>query len=187
MSKGDISPVLRFGDTFGIFQVIEKQEARAPELKEVEGKVAEALRQEKQKEKAMAKAKEVLEKLKKGADLKSFASEGFKIEETGFFERAAQPPKMGSSEELRKALSGLSPKNSYPSLPLFVDGKVLIFHLKEVKDIDQTQFNSQKENFRRGLIQQKQQTVLMNWLNELLEKAKAEGKYKKIQDVNEVI
>ena len=71
LGKGDISPSLRVGETFGVLQVVDRQEARTPELKEVEGQVSEALRKEKQKEKALAKAKEILEKLKKGADFKT--------------------------------------------------------------------------------------------------------------------
>src|SRR4030043_365495 len=37
LSKGDVSPVLRLGETFAVLQVTEKQEARVPELKEAAG------------------------------------------------------------------------------------------------------------------------------------------------------
>ena len=188
LSKGDISPVLRLGETFGVLRVVEKHEPRTPELKEVEGRVAEALRREKQKEKAFAKAKEVLEKLKKGADLKSLAGqEGFKVEETGFFERGTEPPKMGPSEELRKALSTLSLKDPYPEDAIFLDGKYCILRLKEKKEIDRAQFDSQKEKYRRALLQQKQEILLTNWLDELLEQAKVKGNFKMIREASEVL
>lgn len=188
LGKGDISPALRIGETFAVLQVVEKQEARTPELKEVEGQVSEALRKERQKEKALAKAKEVLEKLKKGTDFKSLASqEGFKVEETGFFPRGSAPPKVSASEGLQKVLSSLSLKNPYPESPIFTDGKYSILRLKEIKEIDQNQFNSQKENFRRSLLLQKQERVLTTWLDDLLARAKAKGEYKAIQEVNEVI
>jgi peptidyl-prolyl cis-trans isomerase D len=188
MGKGDISPTLRVGETFAVLHAVEKQEARTPELKEVEGRVREALRKEKQKEKALAKGKEILEKLKKGADFKQLASrEGLKVEETGFFPRASAPPKISASEDLRKALVALSLKNPYPEAPIFQDEKYSILHLKEVKGIDPEQFNSQKENFRRGLLMQKQEAVLVNWLEDLLEQAKARGDYKELQPVNEAI
>jgi peptidyl-prolyl cis-trans isomerase D len=188
MGKGDISPTLRVGETFAVLQAVEKEEARIPELKEVEGRVTEALRKEKQKEKALAKAKEILEKLKKGADFKQLASqEGLKVEETGFFPRASAPPKLSASEDLRKALTALSLKNPYPEAPIFQDGKYSILHLKEAKGIDQEQFNSQKENYRRGLLMQKQETVMTQWLEDLLEQAKAKGDYKELQPVNEAI
>ena len=188
MGKGDITPTLRAGETFAVLHAVEKQEPRTPELKEVEGRVKEALRKEKQKEKALAKGKEILEKLKKGADFKRLASqEGLKVEETGFFPRASAPPKVSASEDLRKALAALSLKNPYPEAPIFQDEKYLILHLKEVKGIDSEQFKSQKENFRRGLLMQKQQAVLVNWLENLLEQAKARGDYKELQPVNEAI
>jgi len=188
LGKGDISPVLRLGETFAVLQVLEKQEPRIPELKEVEKKVSEALRREKQKEKALTKAKEALEKLRKGADFKSLASqEGMKIEETGFFDRGAEPPKMTTSEELQKALSTLSLKNPYAENPIFSDGKYAVLRLKEEKKIDLAEFNSRKENYRRALIQQKQEMLLTNWLEDLLEQAKAKGKYKMIREVNEVL
>jgi len=188
LSKGDISPVLRLGETLAVLQVVEKHEPRTPELKEVEGRVAEALRREKQKEKALAKAKEVLEKLKRGADFKSLAGqEGFKVEETGFFERGTEPAKMGTSEELRKALSTLSPKDPYPENTIFLDGKYYILRLKEKKEIDRAQFDSQKEKYRRALLQQKQEILLTNWLDELLEQAKAKGDFKMIREVSEVL
>jgi peptidyl-prolyl cis-trans isomerase D len=188
MGKGDITPPLRVGETFAVLQALEKQEARTPDLKEVEGKVTEALREEKQKEKALAKAKEILGKLEKGTSFKTAAAqEGLKVEETGFFPRASAPPKISASEDLRKGLIALSLKNPYPEAPIFQDGKYSILHLKEVKGIDLEQFNSQKENYRRGLLMQKQETVLTNWLEDLLEQAKAKGDYKELQPVNEAI
>lgn len=188
LGKGDISPTLRVGETFGVLQVMEKQEARTPELKEAEGQVSEALRKEKQKEKALAKAKEILEKLKKGSDLKTLAThEGLKVEETGLFPRSSAPPKVSESEELRRALSSLSLKNPNPESPIFHDGKYSILHLREIKEIDKEQFNSQKENYRRALLQMKQEMVLTQWLDDLLEQAKAKGKYKAIQEVNEAV
>jgi peptidyl-prolyl cis-trans isomerase D len=188
MDKGDITPPLRVGETFAVLQALEKQEARTPDLKEVEGKVTEALRKEKQKEKALAKAKEILGKLEKGTPFKTAAAqEGLKVEETGFFPRASAPPKISASEDLRKGLIALSLKNPYPEAPIFQDGKYSILHLKEVKGIDPEQFNSQKGDFRRGLLMQKQETVLTNWLEDLLEQAKAKGDYKELQPVNEAI
>ena len=188
LSKGDISPVLRLGEAFAVLQVVEKQEPKALELKEVEGRVAEALRGEKQKEKALAKSKEVLEELKKGANLKAVASrEKFKMEQTGFFERGADPPKMAASDELRKTIAALSPKNPYAANPLFLNGQYVIFHLQEIKAIEQDQFNTQKENFRRALTQQKQEIILLTWLEELLEQVKAKGEFKMLQEVNEAI
>jgi peptidyl-prolyl cis-trans isomerase D len=188
MGKGDVSPPLRVGETFAVMQAVEKQEAHIPDLKEVEGKVTEALRKEKQKDKALTKAKELLEKLKKGTALQVLASqEGLKVEETGFFPRASAPPKVSPSEDLQKALTTLSGKNPYPESPIFQDGRYLILHLKAVKEIDQAQFDSQKENYRRGLLMQKQETVLGSWVENLLEKAKAKGDYKELQPVNEAV
>jgi peptidyl-prolyl cis-trans isomerase D len=188
LSKGDVSPVLRLGETFAVLLVVERQEPRSPELKEVEGQVSEALRREKQKEKALAKVKEVLEKLKKGADYKTLASqEGFKIEETGFFERGTEPPKTGTSEELQKALSTLSAKNPYAENPVLLNGKYSILRLKEKKEIDLAQFNSRKENYRRAVLQQKQEMLLTNWLDELLEQIKAKGQFKMIREAHEVL
>ncbi len=188
LSKGDISPVLKVGENFGILQVVEKEEPRVPELKEAEAQVSAAVRKEKQKEKASAKAKEVLDKLKKGADFKSLAAqEGFKIEETGYFERASYPPKIEANPDVPKMLAPLTMKSPYPEAPVYVDGKYAIFRLKGVKEIDQTQFASQKENYRRALLQQKQETVLMNWMDELLKEAKAQGKYTEIKKIDEVL
>jgi peptidyl-prolyl cis-trans isomerase D len=188
LGKGDVSPVLRLGETFAVLQVVEKLEPRIPELKEVEGQVSEALRREKQKDKALVKGKEVLEKLKKGADYKTLAfQEGFKIEETGFFERGTEPPKLGTSEELRKALSTLSAKNPYAENLVFLNGKYCILRFKEKKEIDLALFNSRKENYLRALLQQKQEMLLTNWLDELLEQVKAKGQFKMIREANEVL
>ena len=130
----------------------------------------------------------LLEKLKKGADLKSPASqEGFKTDVTGFFARGTEPPNMTPSEEVHTAITALSPKNPYPENPVSQDGKYFIFHFKEMKETDQTQFNSQKDNFRLTLIQQKQERILNHWLEDVLEQAKAKGKYKMFHDINEVI
>jgi len=168
--------------------VLEKQETRNPELKEVEAKVFEAARLEKQKGKASAKAKDLLEKLRQGAEWKSLmAREGLKIEETGFFERALDPPKIGSSEDFRKAVQGAGPQNPYPENPIFGNGKYALFRFKEKKEIDQAQFSAQKENFRLSLLQQKQERVFTGWLDSLLERAKAEGQFKMYKEANEIL
>jgi hypothetical protein len=86
-----------------------------------------------------------------------------------------------------KALTALSGKNPYPENPIFQDGRYWILYLKEVKEIDRAQFDSQKENYRRGLLMQKQETVLGSWVENLLENAKAKGDYKELQPVNEAI
>ncbi len=188
LAKGDISPPLRVGEVFSVLQVVEKHDARIPEFKEVEKKVSEVVLKDKQKEKALNKAKEILEQLKKGADFRSSASkERGKIEETGFFERGGSPPKLGDSEELRQALAGLSPGNPYPDNPVFVDDQYRILRLKAKKEIDTSQFDSQKDNYRRSLLQMKQEKTLTSWLEGLLERAKAEGKYKEIQQPSEVL
>jgi peptidyl-prolyl cis-trans isomerase D len=188
LSKGDISPVLRVEESFAVLQIVEKQEPRTPELKEVEGKVSEALIRQMQKEKALAKAGELLEQLKKGGDLKSLAQqEGLQVEETGYFERGGGPQKIQPSEDLRKALLSLTLKDPYVKSALDLDGKVYIFRLKEKKDVDLEKFKEQKENFRRAFLQQKQERVLMSWLGDLLEQAKNSGKYKELRNVNEAI
>ncbi len=188
LSKGDISPSLKVGQAFAVLQVIDRQEARNPDLKEVQERVSGALRKEKQKEKALAEAKEMLEKAKKGADFKTLASQkGLKVEETGLFARASGPPKFSPSEDLRKALSSLSLKNPFPENPILNDGKYVVLHLKEVKDIDMAQFDSQKENYRSALLQMKQEMVLNQWLDELLAQAKAKKEYTSFQDVNDAM
>ncbi len=188
LSPGDISPVLRLGDTLAIFQVVQKEEARHPELKEVENKVAQALLKEKQKEKALAKAKEILEKIKQGAEGKALAArEKLKIEETGFFERAGAPPKMEFSEELRKAIFALLPQNPCPSHPIFLNGQYLILRLKELKEVDQKQFQEHKENFRQALLREKQELILSAWLEERLEEAKAKGWFKMKKEISDVL
>lgn len=188
LNKGEVSPVLRVGEMFAVLQVMERVEQRLPELKEVEGKVADALRWEKQKEKALSKAKEVLEKLKKGGEPKSLAvQEGFKVEETGFFERGTSPPKLIYSEDLRKAISSLGRKNAYSENPLLLNDRVVLLRLKSKQDFDQAQYNSQKENFRRAFLQQKQEMALENYVEDLLKKAKDKGEYKEIRNLSEAI
>jgi hypothetical protein len=94
---------------------------------------------------------------------------------------------LGTSEELRKALSALSAKNPYPENPVFLSAKYFILRLKEKKEIDLAQFNSRKENYLRALLQQKQEMVLTNWLDGILEQVKAKGQFKMIREANEVL
>ena len=188
LSQGDISPVLRVGETFAVIQVIEKQEPRMPELKEIEAKVASALRREKQKEQALAKARELLEKLKKGGDLQSMARQaGFHLSETGYFERAAGPPKLNPNDDLRKAIASLTPQDPFAPQPLLLEDKVYLFHLKARKPADLEQFKTQKDLFRQSLLQQKRERVLMQWLEELLDQAKKSGRYIEYRSVSEVL
>ncbi len=157
-------------------------------MKEVHNKVAQALKKKKQKEKALAKAKEILENIKKGTDGKALATqEKLKIEETGFFERAGAPPKMEFSEELRKAIFALLPQNPSPANPIFLNDQYVILRLKELKEVDQKQFQEHKENFRQALLREKQELILSAWLEERLEEAKAKGWFKIKKEIGDVL
>ncbi len=188
LGKGDISPSLRVGESFAVLQVTERQEARNPDLKEVEKQVSEKVRIQKQKDKALAKAKEMVEKLKKGAEFKSAAAqEGLKVEETGFFPRGSAPPKLTATEDLRKTISSLAPKTPYSETPILQGEKYVLLHLKETKEVEKEQFQAQKDNYHRALLQMKQEMFLAQWVEDLLERAKAKGEYKAYQEVNEAI
>ena len=136
LSKGDISPALRVGETFAVLQVVDRQEARIPELKDVEGQVSEALTKGKTKGKGLGQGQGGFGKVAKRGGSKVPGRPGG-VE--GGRDRVL-PQECRSPQDVRfgRVAEGLasswSLKNPYAENPIFHDGKFLIIHLREKRD-----------------------------------------------------
>lgn len=177
LKAGDVSPVMEISKDLYIFQLVEKQQPRLPELEEVKDKVEKELREKKAREQAESAAEELLAELKGGKPMNEAASDkGFKVEETGFFKKGTNYlPKIGLAEGAVDVIASLSTEHPYPDRPLEVGTGWVLPRLKELQRPDLKKYESEdRETWERQFRLIKAEESYRRWLAALRGKSKIE-------------
>ena len=162
-----VSEILDFGDGYYLMEIAERQEARIPELKEVEEKVKADLIEQKKFEKAKMDAEALMSALKEGAAIET-AGQEFNLtpKSTGFFKRNGSIPDIGYERELSRAAFELSEKNILPK-EVFRSKKgyyVIKFNQRKMPSMDE--FEKEKAEIKERLLQQKRSVTMREWLDQ---------------------
>jgi peptidyl-prolyl cis-trans isomerase D len=177
LKVGDISPVIEISKDLYIFQLLEKQQPRLPELEEVRDKVEKELREKKAREQAESAAEELLAELKGGKAMKEAASDkGFKVEETGLFKKGTNYiPKVGFSEGAVDVLASLSTEHPYADRPIEIGTDWVLPRFKELQRPDVKKYESEdRETWERRFRLIKAEEGYRRWLAALRGKSKIE-------------
>lgn len=165
LPEEQVSEIQDFGDGYYLMEIAAKQEARIPELKEVEEKVKVDLIEEKKFEKAKTDAEALMSVLKDGVAIET-AGKQFSLtpKSTGFFNRNGSIPNIGFERELSRVAFELSGKNSLPQ-DVFKGKKgyyVIKFKERNIPSMDE--FEKEKADIKKRLLQQKQSITIREWL-----------------------
>jgi len=176
LKEGETAPPVEVSKNFYIFRLIEKQEARLPELAEAKDKVEKELREEKAEEKAESVAEELLATVKGGKPMKEAAtSKGLEVEETGLFKkRTNYIPKIGLLEDLVEVISPLDAEYPYPDRALKAGKDWVIIRFKEMERPDMKKFESERQSWENMLRYRKGEEGFRRWLADLRERSKVE-------------
>ncbi len=177
LKVGDVSPVIEISKDLYIFQLLEKQQPRLPELEEVRDKVEKELREKKAREQAESAAEELLAELKGGKPMKEAASDkGFKVEETGLFKKGTNYiPKIGFSEGAVDVIASLSTEHPYPDRPIGIGTDWVLPRFKELQRPDLKKYESEdRETWERQFRLIKAEEGYRRWLAALRGKSKIE-------------
>ncbi|PJC75003.1 MAG: hypothetical protein CO012_04490 [Syntrophobacterales bacterium CG_4_8_14_3_um_filter_49_14] len=187
LQRDEISKVLSDEKGYYILKLMTRKPPYIPTLSEIEREVERRYIEEESRRLCKQEAEIVLNRLKKGEDVKSISRQkGLKVTETGFFLPGSEIPELGSSQELSKALFLISEKKPYPDNVLNVNGNFVIIQFKEKGKLDNDDFEVKKEHLKNILLETKKNEYLQSWLESSKVSMLKEGKLKLARDIKEL-
>jgi peptidyl-prolyl cis-trans isomerase D len=169
LASGKVSGLLRTNQGAAFITVVEVKPSYVPKVDEVKDKVRDDVVRQKAVELAKTKAEAVAH-----ATGNAFASAakaaGVEVKATDFIGRGSTFPEIGVNPTLDDIVFNL--KAGETTSPVPTDAAVVVAHVKERQDIDQTKFLTERDTLKQELIQQQRQQFFGAYM------AKAKAKLK---------
>jgi peptidyl-prolyl cis-trans isomerase D len=165
LEKGEITDIQDIQGRYYIIQATEIIEAAVPELDAVKTRVRKDLIQKMQTDKALEEAEAMAADLTAEKTFEESAGEhGVEIKHTGLFKRNASIPVIGSDPQVSQAAFQLASSGDTTREPVKGRAGYYLLRLMEKKAPAADGFESEKENIKKTLLQQKQRTLMKNWI-----------------------
>lgn len=162
-----ISEVQDLGDGFYIIQILEKYPARIPAFADVQARITQDLKEEKQWQQAEAEALEMLQAARGGMSLAEVGkSKGISPQTTGWFKRRDPVPGIGSAPAVAAAAFNLSSEKPFPEEPVRGEKGILVIRFLDQLVPDARSGEGQLDSIMTQLRQRKQREVYGNWMAE---------------------
>jgi peptidyl-prolyl cis-trans isomerase D len=172
LEKGETSEIIEHKNKFYIIQVVDNKDSHIPKMSEVTDQLNIDFIDHLSLISAKREAESYLEELKGGADWSELAkNKGLKTDETGFFTRRENIPKIGYSPLLSEVTFSLSSQKRYPDEVFEVNNKVYIIRWLTKEDINMKDFDKEKKSFKQMLLLTKDRRIFNAWLQSIKEKA----------------
>jgi len=172
LKKGETSEIIEHKDKFYIIQVVDNKDSHIPKMSEVSDQLDKDFINHLSLITAKREAESYLEELKGGADWSELAkNKGLKTDETGFFTRRENIPKIGYSSLLSEVTFSLSSQKRYPDEVFEVNNKVYIIRWLTKENINMNDFNKEKKSFKQMYLLTKDRRIFNAWLQSIKEKA----------------
>ncbi|MEW6114762.1 MAG: SurA N-terminal domain-containing protein [Thermodesulfobacteriota bacterium] len=174
LNTGEISKMIRSGDTYVLIKLLKKTEPRLPSLGEVRGEVERDFRKDQALGAARAEAEKVIEALQReptdpDAVAKKFNLEWQKLEP--LTRETKVVPRLGDSAEVEEMLTTVSEATPlYPS-PLLIPDGVAVVRLVGVHRASDEEYAKEADEFKRWGHEVRQTEILIGWLKVLKDKA----------------
>jgi len=168
MGKDEISRLLDDGKGYYILRLVAKRPSYIPPLAEIEKRVAERYLENQAAILCRKSGEEILEQLKKGADLGKLALErGIKVSETGFFRPGGPIPRVGEgTKEINEALYLLTPQKPLADQIYLIDGQFYLFALRGKRAPDAADLEANREAVRKNLERMKREELVRYWIDD---------------------
>lgn len=158
------------GDKIVIYRVSEIKKPRTKPLDDVKSSIKVTLQKEKQKAKAGEQCQLAWQKISGGTDIETVAAQdSLEFHETGLFGLQAYVTRIGREVPF----SGAAFKLNVGELsgPIEAERGFYILQVIDKQDIDESNFENEKEAQRQRVMQMKQNQIYMAWMNRLKENA----------------
>jgi peptidyl-prolyl cis-trans isomerase D len=186
MAKGEIGTAVQVDRGYVVPQLTDIAPAHPASFEEAQTKVAADVKNEKAKQLAGDKAKQIEEMLKGGKDLAATAkAAGADVKTSELLTRGASLPEFGSIAELDKEMFSLP--IGKPGTPVTVAGKTLAFTVKDRQEIKPDEMKKAMDMIRGEMIPQRRDEYFNAYIQEVKKKMEA-SKQIKINDsiVNQI-
>ncbi|MPZ76679.1 MAG: hypothetical protein GEU77_09140 [Deltaproteobacteria bacterium] len=172
----ELSPVIEGPKAYYILKVRERKETFIPPLEAVRGKIEKGLKESKAYEKAVQKANELLDQLKKENNLAKIArANDLRLEETGWFPRnTEQLPKVGELQGLPAGGLAISAQRPIAEKVYTQNDTVFLFAFKDSQNANMEQFEKDKKSLMQQALAERRQRILLKFKDDLKAKAKIE-------------
>lgn len=168
LSDEEVSEPVELPDGYYVLQVTERKEALIADLEVVEKRVREDLTKSRQDELAKKTADAFLGKVKDGRDLEQEAKViGLEMKSTDYFKRFGSIPGIGFERELIDMVFSLSPSRPLPEKVVRGKKGYYVVRFKGRNEADPNAFEAKKSEIEEGLLAQKQQNLLDEYLSKL--------------------
>ena len=171
-----ISEPVRIDESWYIVSLQERVESHIPELGQVREEVEKRYRGEQAEQLAEEKAQKLHAHLEKTKDIKNLAkAEGLTVEETGpFARRGNYIPKIGNIPDLKTAAFRLTPEEPVVPRSYAWGGDVFVAVLKKHIPADSEEFEKQRDDLRKSLLQRKKTAANREFIRYLKEHSSIE-------------
>jgi peptidyl-prolyl cis-trans isomerase D len=152
---------------FAVLQGVERKAAYLPTLEEVKDKVRQAVARQEAKNMAEKEAGQLLARLRQGEPLAKVAAQAaLPLRDSGYFTRLQGFMQQPLAEPLTGAAFLLSDKQPYPDQPIAWQGKYYLLAFKGKRLPTQEEFQKDRENLERRVLEDKRQVILDAWFRE---------------------
>jgi len=173
LEKGVLSSPLETEKEILVIEKLDQRSAFIPPLSEIEAKVRDQLILERAKKEAKGFSQELLDKITNQdiKDLEKVArAEKIEYKETDFFKFYDYIEGLGIDPEISTAVFALAKNEVEPNLFMREKG-VYIVQLKQLSEIDEEDFEEKKANYRNLIIQTKQLSKRLKFLQRIKQEA----------------
>jgi peptidyl-prolyl cis-trans isomerase D len=152
---------------FAVLQDVERKAAYLPNLDEVKDKVRQEVAKQEAQKMAEKEAGQLLARLRQGEPpAKVAAQAALPLKDSGYFTRIQGFMQQPLAESLTGAAFLLSEKQPYPDKPVAWQGKYYLLAFKGKRLPTQEEFQKDRENLERRVLEEKRQVLLEAWFRE---------------------
>jgi peptidyl-prolyl cis-trans isomerase D len=152
---------------FAVLVDMERKAAYLPTLEEAKDKVRQAVARQEAQQMAEKEAGQLLARLRQGEPLAKVAAQAaLPLKDSGYFTRLQGFMQQPLAEPLTSAAFLLSDKQQYPDKPIAWQGKYYLLAFKGKRLPTQEEFQKDRENLERRVLEDKRQVLLDAWFRE---------------------
>jgi peptidyl-prolyl cis-trans isomerase D len=157
---------------FAVMQALDRQPASLPPFDQARDKVRQAVARVQAQVMAEKEAGQLLKRLRQGEPLARLAAQaGLPLKDSGYFTRLQGFRQQPLAEPLTSASFLLSKQQPYPDKPILWQDKYFLLAFKDRKMAPPEEFQQERENLARLVLQNKRQVLLEAWFREEWQRA----------------
>ena len=157
---------------FAVLQVIDRQAAHLPSFEEAKDQVRQVVARQEAQKMAEKEAEQLLTRLRHSEPLAKVAAQAaLPLKDSGYFTRLQGFMQQPLAESLTTPAFQLSDKQPYPDKPTFWRGKYYLLAFKNKRQPSPEDFQKDRENLERRILEDKRQVLLEAWFKEEWQRA----------------